>query len=222
MEDFVMTASLHCLRVEGLRFHVRIRASVAMRRRTLSRVAGAVPRALRNCHWVPAGRSMAVSTSIAWLLFTFIVAFSPQVLAQLAPTGEHYAGRASDTGYGGTVVNATGTFASAIPLELPPARGDLPILLQITYGARSVGAAGLGWDLPLSYIQHDRTFAYRRPESSPGVLPSPRERAYLSLGGQSVELVLDGSSWVARSGTLEFTARESAGSWLAYDGQGRT
>jgi hypothetical protein len=25
----------------------------------------------------------------------------------------------------------------------------------------------LGWDLPVSYIQHDRTFARRRPASSP-------------------------------------------------------
>lgn len=137
-----------------------------------------IPRVLRYYHCALKRRSIAVSISIAWPLFTLICAVAPQVFAQLAPTGEHYAGRASDTGYGGTVVNATGTFATAIPLELPPARGDLPIPLQITYGARGVGAAGLGWDLPLSYIRHDRTFAYRRPASSPGALPTPRERAY--------------------------------------------
>src|ERR1700719_4193397 len=127
------------------------------------------------------------------LLFIGVV----QAAAQLAPTGEHYAGRTSDTGYGGTVANATGTFATTIPMEFPPARGDLPIPLQITYTARGVGAAGLGWDLPLSFIQRDRTFAHRRPASSPGVLPAPREHAYLSLLGQGVELVHDSTGWVA-------------------------
>ena len=163
-----------------------------------------------------------MSTSLKWLLFTLAGAIAPHLCAQLAPTGEHYAGRPSDTGYGGTLVSATGTFAVAIPLELPPARGGLPVPLQITHGARGVGAAGVGWDLPLSYIQRDRKFAHRRPASSPGALPGPRERAYLSLFGQSVELVREGSVWVARSGTLELVVRESAGSWLAYDGKGRT
>jgi len=109
--------------------------------------------------------------------------------AQLAPTGEHYAGRSTDTGYGGTFVGATGTFAASIPLELPPARGGLPIPLQIAHGTHGVGAAGLGWDVPLSYITRERSFAHRRPSSLPGALPVPRERAYLSLSGQSVELV---------------------------------
>ncbi len=158
-----------------------------------------------------------------WFVLMLVGLIAPQeAFAQLAPTGAHYAGRASDTGYGGTFVGATGTFAAAIPLELPPARGGLPIPLQITYGSRGVGAAGLGWDLPLSYIQRDRTLAHRRPASGPGAIPGGRERAYLSLLGQSVELVPKGSVWVARSGTLELTVRESAGSWLAYDGKGRT
>ncbi len=173
---------------------------------------------------------MAVSISIGWLLFALIGVLASPVFAQLAPTGEHYAGRPSDTGYGGTLVDATGTFAASIRLDLPPARGNLPIPLQIIYGARGVGAAGVGWDLPLSYIQRDSTFAHRRPASSPGALPVPRERASLSLFGQSVELIRVDSGhcpptiecWVARSGTLELMVRESAGAWLAYDGMGRT
>src|SRR5712692_4834016 len=151
-----------------------------MRRRTFLGFTVVRPRVLRNYLRAPTGRSIAVAISIEWLLFMLVGAIAPPVFAQLAPTGAHYAGRPSDTGHGGTFVNATGTFAAAIPLELPPARGGLPIPLQIRYGARGVGAAGLGWDLPLSYIQRDRTFAHRRPASSPGALPVPRERAYLS------------------------------------------
>lgn len=157
-----------------------------------------------------------------WLLFTLAVSIAPVMFAQLAPSGEHYAGRASDTGFGGTFANATGTFAAEVPLELPPVRGGLPIPLQIAYGARGLGAAGLGWDVPLSYIQRDRTMAHRRPASGPGILPVPRDRAYLSLFGQSMELVLNGSDWIARSGTLELIVRQSGSTWLAYDGSGRT
>src|SRR6266436_2656924 len=121
----------------------------------------------------------------------FLIALFPMVVApafgQLAPTGEHYAGRASDTGFTGGLVNQTGTYAATVPLDLPAARGGLPVPLQIVYGAHGAGAAGLGWDIPLSYIQRDRTFAHRRPLSAPGTLPVPRERTYLSLLGQTVE-----------------------------------
>jgi hypothetical protein len=37
-----------------------------------------------------------------------------------------------------------------------------------------------------------------------------------------LELIADGGTWVARSGTLELLVRENAGSWLAYDGKGAT
>ena len=51
-----------------------------------------------------------------WFPLMLIGLIAPQhAFAQLAPTGSHYAGRPSDTGYGGTVTNATGTFAAAIP-----------------------------------------------------------------------------------------------------------
>ena len=159
---------------------------------------------------------------------TPLVVFSTMVFAnafaQLAPTGSHYAGRPSDTGHGGTFVSATGTLGATIPLDLPPARNGLPMPFEITYGAHRVGAAGLGWDVPLSYIQHGSTLAYRRPASGAGTLPSLRERTSLTLLGETTELMRDGAGWVARSGTLELTVRRSdnANVWLAYDGQGRT
>jgi RHS repeat-associated protein len=151
-----------------------------------------------------------------------LAVFAPPAFAQLAPSGEHYAGRPSDTGYGGTFVNATGSFAASIPLDLPAARGALPIPLQIVYGGEGVGAAGLGWDLPLSYIQQGGTLAHRRPPTNPGELPGLRNRTYISLLGQRAELLQDGNVWIARYGTLELSVIESAGSWLAYDGKGRT
>ena len=120
-----------------------------------------------------------------WYLVLSFVAFAAPAFSQLAPTGEHYAGRASDTGYFGGLINATGAYPATIPLDLPAARGGLPVPLQIVYRSHGVGAAGLGWDIPLSYIQRDRTFAHRRPLSGANMLPVPRERAYFSLSGQT-------------------------------------
>jgi RHS repeat-associated protein len=156
---------------------------------------------------------------------------TPQLaLAQLAPTGMHYGGRATDTGYGASPANAMGTYSTSIPLVLPGERGGLPIPLEITYGTRGIGAAGLGWDIPFSYILGDRTFAHRRPAYRQDALPQPRERFFLSLLGGGGELVRDGDGWVLRSGTLEVAVRVKPPDtihpadivFLAYDGAGRT
>src|SRR5687767_14850323 len=78
--------------------------------------------------------------------------------AQLAPTGGHYASQPSDTGFAGAV-NSSGGYGASIPLDLPGARGGLPVPVSIVYGGRGVGAAGLGWDVPLSYVIRDHTIA---------------------------------------------------------------
>jgi RHS repeat-associated protein len=189
---------------------------------------------------------LRVSTSshfrpILLALLTTLIA--PAVgFAQEAPTGAHYGGRATDTGFGGSLVNATGGFSTSIPLALPAERAGLPVPLQITYGMRGVGAAGLGWDIPFSYIRRDRTFAHRRPayrntrtipivfqnlirivsSYAEDALPRPRERTFLSLLGAGGDLVRHGDTLVVRTGTLELAVRESGGEFLAYDGAGRT
>src|SRR5262249_44628336 len=95
--------------------------------------------------------------------------------------------------------------------------------VAIVYGGRRVGAAGLGWDVPLSYIQRDLTFAHRRPKGNSGTSPQPRERVSLTLGGESLELVKTASGWVARRDAPDIAVREQAdGTWLMFDGQGRT
>src|ERR1043166_2571240 len=82
--------------------------------------------------------------------------------AQLAPMGGHYAGRSSDTGYAGSV-NSSGGYQASVPLDLPPARGGMPVPMQLVYGEHGFGAGGLGWDVPLSYIRRDKSIAHRRP-----------------------------------------------------------
>ena len=142
--------------------------------------------------------------------------------AQLAPTGGHYAMQASDSGFAGEV-NSSGGYGASVPLDLPAARGGLPVPVAIVYGERGVGAAGLGWDVPLSYIRRDLTFAHRRPLGTSGAIPQARERVSLVLGGQTHELVRAASGWVARRDAPDIAVRENAdGTWTMYDGQGRT
>jgi hypothetical protein len=160
--------------------------------------------------------------SISRPLLVIACLAAQSAFAQLAPTGEHYAGRRTDTGYGGTFADETGTYSATVPLNLPPSRDDLPIPLQISYGTQVVGAAGVGWDVPLSYLRQDSTFAYRRPVSLAGLPPVPRQRTTLSLLGQQADLINNGGTWVAHSGTLELAVQQNGTTWLAYDGNGRT
>jgi hypothetical protein len=133
--------------------------------------------------------------------------------AQLAPTGGHYAARASDTGFAGAV-NASGGYGASVPLDLPPARGGLPVPVQIVYGGHRVGAAGLGWDVPLSYIYRDTTIARRRPANNPDASPQAREQVLLMLDGQRIDLVRNAAAtaWEARLNGVQLEVREI--SWI--------
>lgn len=139
--------------------------------------------------------------------------------AQLAPTGPHHAGRASDTGH--SSVSGTGGYSTAVSLDFPPARGGLPVPVAVVHGQRSVGAVGLGWDLPLSFVRHDTTIAQRRPAFSPGTAVTAREQVTLSLAGRTALMVKDGSVWRARQDAPDLLLfQRSNDTWQAYDGNG--
>src|SRR6516165_4356733 len=142
--------------------------------------------------------------------------------AQLAPTGGHYAGHPSDTGYEPGAVNASGGYTASVPFEFPSARGGLPLPLQLVSGTRGVGAGGLGWDLPLSYVRRDTSFAHRRPAIGSDVAPQARTQVSLSLQGRRMQLVPKGSVWVSQHDSPELTLRELNDTWVMYDGRGLT
>lgn len=142
--------------------------------------------------------------------------------AQLAPTGGHYAGRASDTGHAPGMVNGSGGYSASVPLDLPLARGGLPVPLSISSGANGVGAAGLGWDIPFSYVRRDKSFARRKPTFGSDTAPVGRTQVLLSLQGRTMDLVPKGQTWVARYDAPDLFLREQNGTWVMYDGQGKT
>ncbi|MDC8016249.1 RHS repeat-associated core domain-containing protein [Tahibacter soli] len=148
--------------------------------------------------------------------------------AQLAPVaGAHY-DTASDAGFRHGA-NAAGDYAASVPLDLPAARGDLPVPLRVVYGGRRVGAAGLGWDVPLSFIARSTTTSQQRPAPqafslTPPPLSAP-ERLSLNLDGASVDLVRNAANtaWTGIRGDSTIEVRSGGdGILLAYDGEGRT
>ena len=95
---------------------------------------------------------------------------------------------------------------------------------RLTYGSRGVGAAGLKWDVPLSYIFSDTTIAHRRPVNSADVAPEAREQLSLPLAGQRIDLLRNATDtgWVARRNGPQLDVRIVDDNMLMYDGEGRT
>jgi transposase-like protein len=138
------------------------------------------------------------------------------------PTGGHYSGRSSDAGYAGPA-SSSGGDQTSVPLDLPGTRGGLPVPVQIVYGEHGVGAAGLGWNVPLSYLRRDTTLARRRLAGLAEVAPQAREQVSLVLDGRRLELVSTTTAWIARRNAPDLQVREQGdGTWVVFDGQGRT
>jgi RHS repeat-associated protein len=156
------------------------------------------------------------------LILAIGVLFTSIAFGQMAPTGSHYAAREADTGHGSAQVNSSGAYVVGVPLDLPAARGGLPIPLSVVHDGRGFGAAGLDWDVPLYFLRRDRTLAHRRPAFGANALPSARERITVSLPGKVLDLVKSGANWVPLDESPGVLVRElPGGNWSVEDGTGR-
>ena len=147
--------------------------------------------------------------------------------AQQAPVGDHYAARSVDSGFGAQVSSAFGAASAGIPLDLPPARGGLPLPLSVRYtGSNLAGPVGVGWTLPLSYVLTSHSISHRRPEHRFGAAtpPAPVERVDLALGGAQMPMVLfdpDNGLYRPQTGALPYLLRRAdGGAWVLSDGTG--
>src|SRR5262249_39789770 len=105
----------------------------------------------------------------------------------------------------------------------------LPIPFSVAYGAHGSTAVGEGWDIPLSYVQDDRSLNHRRPALRDDVAPQPRERLSVVLPGRGrIEMVIksssvSGSVWTGRADGADLTMKPTLdGGWTVTDGAGRT
>src|SRR5262245_55836866 len=130
----------------------------------------------------------------------------------MAPMGAHFAGHGPNLGGGSG-------YAASVPLDLPPARGGLPVPVSVVHTGTPMGAAGRGWDVPLSFVREDRSFAHRRPSGRLGGAAVMRPRVTLSLFGEMTELVPQGADWVPRGSAGGLVGRRDNGTnWKVYDG----
>jgi hypothetical protein len=98
--------------------------------------------------------------------------------------------------------------------------------LKVVYGGRSVGAAGIGWDVPLSYVRRDITLSHRLPTLDVAGVPVGREMVTLVIEGQSHQMMRKGDQrtstvWVPIHDGPQLELRDLNGLMVLYDGEGR-
>jgi RHS repeat-associated protein len=127
-----------------------------------------------------------------------------------------------DGGFGSGAVDPTGSFSAGIPLELPPARDDIPVPLAVSYGAAGVGAAGVGWDVRLSYVRRTTSYARRRPMFTAWSPPTGREEVTVVLAGHAMSFgqVAPGE-WRAKRDAPEYELIDVGDGWALTDLGGR-
>jgi RHS repeat-associated protein len=129
-------------------------------------------------------------------------------------------------------VSDSGGYATAVPLELPTPRGQVPVPVSVTHtGGGRVGEAGVGWSIPLSYVRLRNNVSEHKPKyaSLTSTVPSSpptevQERVSLDLGtGPMLMNPVPGTAGVYRpllAAGVELRKGPS-NAWLAMDGAGR-
>jgi hypothetical protein len=128
-----------------------------------------------------------------------------------------------------TSVGALGNPAASLPLLLPSPRGGLPLPFAVFYtGSNRVGAAGLGWDIPIAGVTRQHNVSRRKPlhRFQAPADPAPADRVFLDIGSGPTLMVPTDTAGVYQtfsSGYFElrqvantaFIGRDAAGrSWL--------
>src|SRR5262245_26562790 len=122
-----------------------------------------------------------------FVLATVVFGAAPAA-AQVAPSASYHPGASS--GSGEPSVSPIGGYGAAVPLDLPSPRGPLPVPLSIVYtGLTRAGAAGAGWDVPLSYVAWQQPQRNRPRADGNGEMP---RRLLMSLGGKPQRMVQQG------------------------------
>ena len=139
---------------------------------------------------------------------------------QVSPTGGHHSASALTRGIE-SGLNAVGAFSLAVPLNLPESRSGLPLPLSIEYfGGSRVGAAGVGWSIPLSYVRRSTSVSGRLP--SDHSLTSP-ERLSVVVTGASYTLTATVAPGIYRPtiapNRFELRTNASQG-WTGFDDRG--
>lgn len=152
-------------------------------------------------------------------LLAAILLVSSSASAQVTPVGGHHPTLGAGAGLN-PGASPTGGYQASVPLDFPEARGDVPIPLSVAYtGSPRAGAAGAGFDVPISFVRRSRDLRGRKP-SIQGDLPP--ERLFLALGAPMLMVPSDqAGEYVPFAAGTNYFLREVSGGWVARDVAGR-
>jgi len=167
-----------------------------------------------------------MSRSLGWLTL-LLCGLTATASAQQAPLGQAQGAR-----HGGEV-SPVGAAHPSAPIDLPPERHGLPLpLTLVETGGHIVKEAGLGWSVPLSYVEVNSSNARRRPRflisGAPwtGPTPSALPNVTVSLSGARTMFVKVDEAGHYRSvvdgQNAQLTDRTAQNNtWELLDGHGR-
>jgi RHS repeat-associated protein len=128
-------------------------------------------------------------------------------------------------------VAPNGGLRQAVELNLPTPRGNMQVPLSVNYtGAQQVGAAGVGWDVPLSYVEVTSNVSRHKPLLRPAnyiptPLAVPATRVILHLQGAEQIMVPTETIQVYRAFVADDYAElrvGKSGTWLYKTADGLT
>jgi RHS repeat-associated protein len=131
---------------------------------------------------------------------------------------------------GSGALGPTGAYTTSVPLSLPPPRGDFPVPLSVIYtGGNRVGAAGVGWSIPISYVRQSTTLSRRKPvhkialQTDDETLPKTAPRLFLDMGSGPMLMSKSNVEGVFRpfAAGQHIELTETSDGWIAVDPAGR-
>lgn len=75
-----------------------------------------------------------------------------------------FANDPGDRAFTPLAVGTQGNLVASLPLVLPTPRGGLPMPFAVTWtGSNLVGAAGVGWEIPIAGVTRQHNMSRRKP-----------------------------------------------------------
>ena len=98
------------------------------------------------------------------LIVAFATSFSLAIARAAEPGDRTFTSLGGGTFGASASVGARGNLAVSLPLVFPSPRGGLPLPFTVSYtGSNRVGAAGLGWDVPIAGVTWQHNLSRRKP-----------------------------------------------------------
>jgi hypothetical protein len=126
---------------------------------------------------------------------------------------------------GSASVGTKGNLTSTLPIALPAPRGGVPLPFAVSYtGSNIVGAAGMGWDIPIAGVTRQRNLSRRKPiHRFEGALdPATADRVIADLGSGPMLMALTNTQGVYQPfGNGYYELRFDGTSFTGHDASGR-